>query len=264
MENDTNNTIDAKNSNYKKLVMIAMTSLLVTFLLVISTHRWKEKKKISVGFPTKSEFNYPMIPYLAVWDHPDAPKLYTFIENYVRWTFEETLDQYEKQTSSDKSKLDYLKTKLQYALYASDGPEKARVTEKYVNSSSAYARLKQCDCGVNFNIDAIESIQTTPKTGVIYVTVLGEFQVSYNGIISKKPDARMAGYKRIHMIITQGIPQRDMQGDFTNKYGLYVIRTWEEPVSRDVKNDLFKKSFTAGLGFGDVGELKTPVKKGKK
>lgn len=243
--------------------MVGGLSLLVTFFLTVSNYRWKEKKRIAVGIPTKSEFVYPMIPYLAVWDHPDAPKLYNFIENYIHWTVEETLDQYEKQTSSDKHRIDYLKNKLQLAIYNSDGPERARNKEKYVESSSAYSRLLQCDCGVNFNIDAIESVQSTPRSGVIYVTVLGEFQVSYNGITGKRPDLRMAGYKRLHYIIIQGIPEKGTDDNFTNKYGMYVIRSWEEPISRDVKVDLFKKSFTAGLGYGDIGDFDKYKKKDK-
>jgi hypothetical protein len=253
---------------YKRLVVLGSLTLLITFFLMISNHRWKEKKRVAVGFPTKSEFVYPLIPYLAVWDHPDAPKLYSFVENYIHWTVEETLDQYEKQTSSDKSKLDYLKNKLQFAIYASDGPERARIKDKYTDSASEYARLTQCDCGLNFNIDAIESVQSTPRSGVIYVTVLGEFQTSYNGIIRKKADSRMAGYKRLHYMIIQGIPMRDTEDQFVNKYGMYVIRMWEEPISRDVKVDLFKKSFTAGLGYGDLGDFDAraniPNKEGKK
>lgn len=247
--------MDNESNIYKKLVIIGGISLLATFLLTVSNHRWKEKKRVAVGIPTKSEFTYPLIPYLAVWDHPDAPKLYSFIENYVHWTVEETLDQYEKQSSSDKNRIAYLKNKLQLAIYSSDGPEKARNTEKYIASSATYSRLLQCDCGVNFNIDAIESIQSTPRSGVIYVTVLGEFQVSYNGIVMERPDKRMAGYKRLHYIIIQGLPEKDTQNQFTNKYGMYVIRNWEESVSRDVKVDLFKKAFTAGLGYGDLSDF---------
>lgn len=259
--------MDNKTNIYKKIVSTGAVSLIVTFLLVVSNHRWKERKRIAVGIPTKSEFTYPIIPYMAKWDHPDAPKLYTFIENYIHWTVENTLDQYEKQTSSDKSRLDYLKNKLQFALYASYGPERARLEDKYTNSSAAYATLLQCDCGINFNIDAIESVQSTPETGVVYVTVLGEFQATYNGIVRAKPDARMAGYKRLHFLIFQGIPEKDLSDRYVNKYGLYVTRYWEEPISRDVKIDLYRKAFTAGLGFGDIGDydsIKNPSKKVKK
>lgn len=244
-----------RNKEFKTVAVMAAIMVIYIFALTLGVEKWKKDQQSILVVPVKGISNpdnrifYPMIAYMPNCGMEDCARLYTFIEQYIRWTIEESFDDYEKQTTNDQFKLDYLKTKLKTAIYASRGKERTRNSEKLINSSNRYYELKQKNLQWHFNLDAIESVLPGPRSGMIYVSVIGEYSLTYDKRYVQTPDEKAIGYKRIHFLIEQGVPEKDLQDNFTNGYGLYVLDSWQEPISYSVQDDLFKRVMASGFNI---------------
>ena len=232
-------------------VLVKMTNKGLTFcililftlniVITITAKNWKSKKGGGACQNLNAKLAPPLIHSIPPGSQADS-RLYNFLEQFIYWTYSESLDEYAKQSSSDKIKTDYLKTKLNSAYYATDGQAKRRVLAMIADSSDTYIKLKKCDCNIKFNIDAIEQVEKTDKSGLIYVSVLGEFQISYNNIIKKAPNQKFQGYKRLHFMIAQEQVGYDTTQKINNEFGLYILSFNEETISYNVKRDIYSKT----------------------
>jgi hypothetical protein len=212
----------------------------MNIIIIVSANTWKNRKGSGACQNINAKLAPPLIHITPPGTESDT-RLYNFVEQYIYWVYSESIDEYAKQSSSDKIKTDYLKSKLNSAYYASDSSAKSRVLAMIADSSDTYMKLKKCDCNIKFNIDAIEQVEKTDKAGLIYVSVLGEFQISYNNLIKKAPNQKFQGYKRLHFMISQQAVGYSSKQDVNNEFGLYVLSFQEETVSYNVKRDLYSK-----------------------
>lgn len=243
------NKIKRESSDYKRNTIMALASIFCVLTVVISAEAWRNRQKSVACLPSKKEYNYPLIPYMPDPQGSDGAKLYSFIEKYIYLTRSQSLDQYKKISASSKVKTDYYKKKLEEAIYMSDGDERTRNMENHANSSLSYAKILNCDCSYYFNIDAIERLERVPGSKTIYVSVLGEYQVSFNKNSTKLADPKLGGYKRIQLFLIQDVPETKRDGSYFNKLGLYVVSSREDDVAQSVQESLFAANMI--LGWGD-------------
>ena len=237
-----------KNKNNHNLVnamgIICVVSL---FCLNLASHYWKTKQSKIVLYPTKKSCDYPLIAYLPQTGTDDSCMLFNFVEEYIHLTLDESMDGYEKTTADTQFKMDYIKTKLERAIYLSRDAERTKNQfERLPKSNDLYFKLHECNCSYPFNIDAIESVRKLPAAGTIYLTVLGHFQVSFNKDVTKAPDSKAYGYKRVHFVIGQAIPERDTKDRILNEYSYYVISMNVTDVTDSVQSDLFNNQMLLG------------------
>lgn len=237
---------------YKKLIkknirytVVNILIIVGIFFLLIAEQSWFKRRSEAVLIP-EFKYTYPMISYMASnTKELQNAKLATFVEQYIKKVYDERAVNYHKPTNQARSAQNYLKTSLMEAAEMSRVRAKKENLEKFSNSNETYKRLIQCNCGWIFNISAIESVQTTPYHDTIIVSVLGDYQVTYDQAKSEMPH-KFWGFKRLWLTIVQDIPSRDKKGNYINEYGLYVIDQFMEDLSYSEKDELLKSTYKKG------------------
>lgn len=231
-----------KNIRYSVVNILIIVGI---YFLLVAEESWFKRRSEAVLIP-EFKYTYPMIPYMSAnTKEMQNAKLATFIEQYIKSVYDERAINYHKPTNQSRSAQNYLKTSLMQAAEMSRSRAKKENIEKFSNSNETYKRLMQCNCGWIFNISAIESVQTTPYHDTIIVSVLGDFQVTYDQAKSDLPH-KFWGFKRLWLTIVQDIPSRDKSGKFVNEYGLYVIDQYMEELDYSEKDELLKTVFKKG------------------
>lgn len=235
--------LESKTKNYIRIMTVVMVSIIG---LMASINYWSSNRGEAVCVPM-GEHVFPMIPYLPVVseDQNDA-KLFTFIERYIKSTYDERIVDYHRPTNLGRYSNAFLKDALLDSIEMSIGTAKEENIKKYSNSDEVARQLQACKCGWIFNIHAIESIQKTNYNGVIHVTVLGEFQATYDGVKANIPH-KLWGFKRIWLTIAQGAPSKDAKGNFKNKYGLFVTHQETEDVPYELRDKLNQQMMVKGF-----------------
>ncbi len=222
-----------------------LLGIVAVYFLIASEAVWVEKRSEAVLIP-EFKYTYPMLQYMAAsTKEMEEAKLYTFIEQYIKRTQDERLVYYHLPTNMKRSDAGFLKTSLLEAVEMSRGVAKKENLEKYKDSSDTYTLLKQCKCGWIFNIHAIESIQRTPHHDTVVVSVLGEFQKTYDQVQADLPH-EFWSYKRIWLTIVQGRPSEDSSGNPKNPYGLYVTAQDMQSLDYSKKDLLFQQVYDKG------------------
>jgi len=235
--------IQSKTKLYTGMLTIVMLAMVV---LMGSISFWANNRGEAVCVPL-GENVFPMIPYLpVVTEEQDDAKLFTFIEKYIKSTFDERIVNYHRPTNLGRYSDAFLKDTLLDSIEMSLGSAKEENMKKYANSDETARQLRACKCGWIFNIHAIESIQKTNFNGVVHATILGEFQVTYDGAKTNLPH-RLWGFKRIWLTISQGTPSRTSKGEYKNKYGLYVSSQEIEAVPYELRDKLNQQMMIKGF-----------------
>lgn len=235
--------IQEKQKTYMLVMGIVFFSMVI---LMVSISRWSSKRDTAVCVPL-GQHAYPMISYLPVSSREqDDAKLYTFIERYIKVGFDERIVDYHRPTNNKRYTDAFLKESLLEAVEMSLGAAKEENMKKFSNSNDVARQLKACNCGWVFNIHAIESIQKTNYNGVIHVTVLGEYQVTYDNVKTDLPH-KLWGFKRVWLTISQGAPTRDSKGNFKNEYGLFVTSQEIEDVPYELRDEMNQAMMIKGF-----------------
>lgn len=240
---DSYSFVQDRQKTYMLVMGVAFFSMII---LLVSVSRWSAKRSTAVCLPL-AEHAFPMIPYLpVVSEEQNDAKLYTFIERYIKVTNDERIVDYHRPTNSNRYSDVFLKDSLLESIEMSLGKAKEENMKKYANSNETARQLKACNCGWIFNIHAIESIQKTNYNGVIHVTVLGEFQVTYDNVKTDLPH-KLWGFKRVWLTISQGTPSKDSKGNYKNEYGLYVTHQEMEDVSYELRDEVNQAMMIKGF-----------------
>lgn len=234
-----------KNTYTKHLTRIATIVSVFIAITCAGVSYWKYNMKEIIFIPTTQnidndkKFYYPFLAYMPA-DSGDSARLYDFVVKYISWTVNEVYEDYEKQTTGDERKIDYLKSKWIMAINASKGLEKESNQRGYDNSPRRYYELVQDGNQWVFNIDAIENVVRGEIAGIYYVTVIGDYTLKRNKRMKKAGDEKVLGYQRIHLVIQEDTPLY-AKGQLINPWNLYVLGKWIDPISYSVRDDLFKR-----------------------
>lgn len=232
-------------SKLRLYIAINSALLLLVYLLFHAEGQWVNKRSEAVIIP-EFKYTYPIIPYMPVTNKEmNDAKLYTFIERYIKLFYDERMIDFHKPTNLSRKSRAFLKRSLLKVSEMSKGLAKKEVLEKYANSKEIFRTLEQCNCGWVFNIHAIESIQKTNQHDAIYVSVLGEFQLTHDAANTKLPH-RLWGYKRIWLTIIQSRPSFRSNKEPANEYGLYVTNQYVEDINYSDRDRLMRSIFTKG------------------
>lgn len=224
-----------------KRYFVLIIAVFLSFLFLISSEAtWKSERTEGYCKPN-NKIQYPFIPYMpAVTYEETDTELYNFIEDYIHWRYNETIVDFHRPSNLSRRKTAYLQTPLLKAINHSKGEAKKENAEIYNKSQSTYIRLKKCNCGYIFNINAIENIIKTKYTNIFHVTVLGEWQITGDKQYSNE-DPKMWGFKRIWLTIVLDKPKKDTKGNFMNPTGFYVTYQDDEDLDYYNKDLLMKK-----------------------
>lgn len=234
LSNDDHRQFQRKQKHYSLALVLVMGGL-VSLLLAMRV--WESNRSLAVCVPDDVS-SYPLIPYMPAMNiDGDDAKFFTFIEKYVKNVYDESITDYHRPTNLGRYNNAYLKTPLEQAIRMSDGEARIENRTKYANSDRVIEDLRRCNCGWVFNIHAIESVNRIKANGYTYVTILGEFQETYDHVRVMLPH-RLEGFFRLHLIVSQKQARKDEKGEFTNEYGLYVVSQELEKVSYDDRQKL--------------------------
>lgn len=249
-----------------KNLIIAVIAIII--VQNIALYLWVKSKENAVvinlnGEGTEDNYAlYPIVDYIPN-SGPYGARLYYFLTDYIKWRFEETTSEYEKLQVSDEYSLDYIRKNFEMALAVAEGSEYNQVRELLVKSADRYRDMKRLNYQKFFNIDAFENVVYAPDTGLLYVSVLGEFTLAYDRTkLSREqvPDEAVTGYVRISFIIKQSFPQEDSKGNVTNPYGFYILETQvDQNIGYDVQQRVFQQKSI--LGYND--DMNVPFMKQK-
>jgi hypothetical protein len=215
-------------------------------ILLFAMRIWENNRSMAVCMPDDVS-SYPLIPYMPALNvDSDDAKFYTFLEKYVKNVYDESITDYHRPTNLGRYNNAYLKTPLEQAIRMSDGEARVENRKKYANSDRVIEELRRCNCGWVFNIHAIESVNRVKANGYTYVTILGEFQETYDQVRVMLP-YRLEGFYRLHLIVAQKQATKDEKGEFANEYGLYVISQELEKVSYDERQKLLNTATQKGF-----------------
>ncbi len=237
--------MDYKSSQFlieriKMYLMMIIGVFACFFFLVESEVKWLDNRKEGYCRP-ENTVAYPMIPYLPSSTHEDVDsRLFNFVEDYIHWTYNEKIVDFHRPSSLSRRATAYLQEPLQKSVLYSKGTAKAENMRKYTNSQSTYIRLKKCNCGFLFNINAIESIIKSKYTDIFHVTVLGEFQLTGDRQYNNENHS-LWGFKRIWLTIVMDRSETNSKGDTVNPDGFYVSYQQVEDVDYYKKDLLMEK-----------------------
>lgn len=260
----------------RKLIRIILIVVVALLIQGITLYVWTESKKEVVVLNLNSEGYeenyslYPMIDYMPS-SGPYGAKLYYFLSEYVKWRFEETYIEYSKLQVSDEYSIDYIRRNIQNAMATSEGKEYDDLKELFVKSADRYREMKKVGYQKYFNIDAIDRIEYMPESRMIYVSVLGEFSISYDRSKFDRttiPDEGVNGYVRIGFLIKQDKPlYNEAKGSSMNPYGFYVVETnVDYNVGYATQENLFKQRSVLGynIDLNTSFKKRTPIVKEEK
>lgn len=232
-----------RQKSYIKLIGFILLSVVI---LLVAMGIWVNNREEAVCVPT-GDNAFPLIPFMPAIDRPqDDAKLYTFIEKFVKNVYDERVTDYHRPTNLGRYKNAFLKTPLREAINMTEGVAREDIQRKFADSDETIRRLRGCDCGWIFNIHAIESISRINPSGSVYVTVLGEFQITYDSVRVQLPH-ELWGFKRIHLMINQGAPRTNEHNEVTNAYGLYVTYQEMEEIPITEKRKLNENMMIKGF-----------------
>jgi hypothetical protein len=179
--------------------------------------------------------------YRQTFSHPveqDA-RLKTFVEQYVRLSQDESAINYFSTTTADRYEKAKLSKAKWQAIEMASGLERVNAMKAYGDSSELYRMIAESGIGWKFLIDEI-LIADTPKNGPIFAIVRGQYQVTYDKAKVDLPH-RLWGYKEIRLLIVEGSPTRDADGNYLNKTGLFVNWSQVEDISAAGREKLTKQ-----------------------
>jgi hypothetical protein len=202
-------------------------------------NRWASNRENVACVPAGGEYTNPMV-YRQTFSHPvdqDA-KLKTFVEQYVHLSEDDSAVDYYSVTNArgyEKAKLS--KSKWQ-AIEMTSGLEKANMMKAYGDSNELYKLIEESGIGWRFLIDDI-IITGVPFRGPILAVVRGQYQVTYDHAKVDLPH-KLWGYKEIRLLIIQGAPTKDAEGNYLNKTGFFVTWSQVEDISADAREKITK------------------------
>jgi hypothetical protein len=203
-------------------------------------NRWASKRENVACVPVDGEYTHPMV-YRQTWSHPveqDA-KLKTFVEQYIHLSQDESAVNYYSVTTADR----YDKAKLSKAKWQSIemtvGVEKQNAMKSYGDSNELYRLIAESGVGWKFLIEEL-IIEGNPSNGPILAVVRGQYQVTYDKAKVDLPH-KLWGYKEVRLIIVQGSPTKDSEGNYLNKTGYFVSFSQVEDISADAREKITKQ-----------------------
>lgn len=238
---------EVRRSNRTKTMLISLMVLAVAagVLSMVKqqiVNQWISSKENVACVPSELETSVPAVYYQTSY-HPvnNDTKIKNFVEQYVDLTKNESYVDYHALTK-DARYIEQAKfsQRLWTAIDMSFGLEKSHNMEKYAKSSETYKFLKEKNIGWIFLIDAI-LIGGIDGSGVARVVVRGEYQLSPDQVRNDAP-YRLYGYKEITYLVSIGAPSATEDGQAINKWGLYVIESFERDLSPIERNKLYQAS----------------------
>lgn len=214
----------------KKLQSYIMLALVISLVSLISSivknmviERWAKSRDIIACVPAEISSSFPLV-YAQTSAHPlqsDA-LMKTFIEEYVRSTQDEQIVNYHALSNAGRyNNIRLSESRLKSIEMSLEGtPERALNMKRYADSNDVLQNLKRCNCGWVFLIDDIIVIPNV-NSGQTFVSVRGEFQVTYDKAKAELPD-QLWGYREFNYIIQQGVPTMDSKDQNLNKHGMFV------------------------------------------
>lgn len=243
LSNDDHKIFQKKQKHYS-IALVLVVFGIATLLLAMRV--WENNRSLGVCVPNEVA-SFPLISYMPSLNvESDDAKFYTFVEKYVKNVYDESVTDYLRPTNLGRYNNAFLKTPLEQAIRMSDGEARAENRKKYADSDRVIEELRRCNCGWVFNIHAIESVNRIKANGYTYLTILGEFQETYDHVRVMLPH-RLEGFYRLHLVINQKQTKKNEMGDFTNEYGLYVVSQELEKVSYDERQKLLNIATSKGF-----------------
>jgi len=213
-----------------------------------AVNSWMAKKENVSCIPSSIDSALPFVYYQSSY-HPvqEQTKIKNFIRQYVHLTRDESYVNHHRV--SKDGRYDNLKLSKGYlqAIDLSTGIEQAINKKRYADSNETFQYLKKNDLSWDFLIDAI-LVQGIDDAGAARVVVRGQYQITYD---KARVDInnRLYGYKEITYIVMMGPPLELPRGDkstpgavYANKYGFYVVDSFERNLTPLERNDLNLKS----------------------
>ena len=222
------------------VLIMSIIASVVLLAVYVEMGKWKKARK-EVYCTYTEQFNLPLIfDFTKISETKSTSKLLMFVSEYVRLKYNHSVTDYFQVVSGARYKDAALKKNLLQVIEMSELFEKAANMKEYSQSDEILAKLKACSCSWVFNIHKIEDYQEVPKSGVVHVSVIGEFQRIFDkNKVQKEPTHW--DYARINFDILQGAPTKDVSGRDLNIHGLFVIRSWIEPINYDERFKLLKR-----------------------
>lgn len=219
-----------EEESYKKEAVegrfLLIVNCILVLLLIFSAYRWKLDRREAILVNYKSNYQYPMIPYMPYFDYGDEglAKILEFSFKYVKLKEDLKLEFFKKGLREGSENV-ALNENLFSAMYLSGKKELIKNRDEFAESFSWYQRLTRgAEQGSywTFDVDSVESVSFIGSKKSLYavVSLIG----SYN-MVGQIP--RVYGYKRITYVIMQGEETQN------NGYGLYVLDSLKEDISAE-------------------------------
>lgn len=233
----------------KAIFFVALIVLPMSFLKNVLTEQWAKGRNEVACVPVDSKHTFAPV-YLLSSQHPVANNalVSSFVAKYIELTQNENVINFhapnydEKNPKNERYQEARLSKARWQAITMSTGPERALNKLRYAKSTDRYKFLKKEGLGIVFLID---EIITMPVIGQMNlpVVVRGQFELIYDQKDKGKTvPPEFLGYKEIRLTIQHEYPQMDLDNEFTNKYGLYVISSDIRSLSNGEKRKLEQKS----------------------
>lgn len=209
----------------------------------VINERWATQRDTVACVPDV-ESHFPG-PYIESAAHPinhDA-KMKLFIEQYVNLTRNESVIDFHKMDKSgryDKARLSDNKWK---AIYMSKPPEQMVNQLNFSKSTDRYFFLEREKLGIVFLVDEI-LLMPVPMSSTTAVIVRGQYEAIYDSSENKNKSMppEFLGYKEIKYLVETTYPQSDMQNEWENKDGFFVVWSSERDVTLGEATLLQRKS----------------------
>lgn len=241
---------EKKNSRFMQILILIGIVYLTSLTRNCARTSWKERntegEAIYLEAPGVHKngksiyYNTPFIKYYP--DHISSfnlIKVLNAIETYIHLKYDERNINFEKPTT--KGRYDKLKMKrsLKAALSMTieGSVEMKDVYKRYRRSDLISKELADCKCGIIFGIEGVEHIKEV-NTRDFIVSVVGKWyaigdEVDTSSLTDKH---KLFGKTRIWLIMTQGVPLRDAKGNDLNQDGIFVLDSYEEPLTTQMYN----------------------------
>lgn len=223
-------------------LVVAVISFAASVIKNIVIERWAKSRDTVACIPADTANSFPLV-YAQTAAHPvqDDALIKSFVEEYIRYSQNENIVDYHRQSSNGRyidANISESRTKA-IEMTAEGTPERALALMKFAESDNVYRELKKSNYGWIFLIDDIQIIS---RGGVTVAVVNGEFQVTYDKVKAPLPD-ELWGYREIVLLLNQGFPTKDTQGNFLNKHGIFVAHSNSRILSAEDRSARLRRGF---------------------